>query len=233
MSAPSQSRAIRPCAFALFWAVCVVALGIATLAGRDLASSPGRSWAAASVSAIRTVPFANWDGRWYVRIAAVGYEWKDDGQLHSAGFFPLYPIAIAAASRVTSLPPGFSGQLVSLGCLLFAVVLLSRLANEEGFDGLSTIQALLFFPASFFFVCVYSESLFLLCTAGFILGLRRGRPLTAALWGFLAALTRPSGIVLVVPALLVGWEAATGRARLGLWEYAAAAAGSCARPSAF
>src|SRR5258707_24280 len=82
----------------------------------------------------------------------------------------------------------------------------------------SALQALLFFPTSFFFMSGYSESLFLLCSVGFLLELRRRRFPAAALWGFLAALTRPTGIVLAVPALWAAWEARRSGER-PLWKY--------------
>jgi hypothetical protein len=63
---------------------------------------------------------------------------------------------------------------------------------------------LLIFPASFFGSAIYTESLFLLLAIGGLYLARKGAWESAALFGFLAALTRLVGI-LVAPMLLVEW----------------------------
>ena len=66
-----------------------------------------------------------------------------------------------------------------------------------------TVAFLSFFPTSFFFTSVYSESLFLLCSvAAFFFAERRHWAL-AGLAGMLAVLTRPTGLLLVAPLALL------------------------------
>jgi hypothetical protein len=36
--------------------------------------------------------FSHWDGKWYVKIASLGYSYGDDGQQHSVAFYPLFPL---------------------------------------------------------------------------------------------------------------------------------------------
>jgi len=144
--------------------------------------------------------FARWDSPWYARIAASGYEGSSDGRMHDIAFFPLYPLAIAALSRSTGLAPLPAGEVVSLAALLGALVLLALLAREEGFDELHTVRALLAFPTAFFFLAVYTESLYLLVSVACMLALRRRKYALAALAGFLAGVCRPNGFLLTVPA---------------------------------
>jgi hypothetical protein len=60
-----------------------------------------------------------------------------------------------------------------------------------------------FAPTAFFFSAVYSESLFLLVSVGAFLAARRGRWAWAGALGGLAALTRNSGVLLLVPLVLL------------------------------
>lgn len=142
---------------------------------------------------------ARWDSPWYARIATIGYEGRTDGRMHDIAFFPLYPLAIAALSRSTGLAPLPAGEVVSLAALFGALILLALLAREEGFDELPTVRALLAFPTAFFFLAVYTESLYLFVSVACLLALRRRRYALAALAGFLAGLCRPNGFLLSVP----------------------------------
>jgi hypothetical protein len=60
-----------------------------------------------------------------------------------------------------------------------------------------------FAPMAFFFSAVYSESLYLALSAGLFWCARQGRWLRVGLLGALAAATRSTGVVLIVPALML------------------------------
>jgi hypothetical protein len=159
-----------------------------------------------------TAPLARWDSYWYWRIADRGYEWADDEKTHSAAFFPLYPVILGAIAKGTGIHSFVSGSGVSLAALLGAVACIAALARAEGFDPRWSLAALLLFPKAMFFVAVYTEALFLLCSAGCLLALRRGRLGVAAVWGAFAGLARPTGVVLALPIL---WASLERRARAG------------------
>ena len=172
-------------------------------------------------------PFARWDSHWYARVAIHGYEGTGEGNYRDTAFFPLYPLLLSGVSRATGLHPFFAGEAISLLCLLGACALLFALAKEEGADPDATLQALLCFPAAFFFLACYTESLFLLTTVGSLLALRRRKFASCGAWGFLAALTRPTGFLLVLPIL---WEARDRKNRAGA---ILAAAGTAAGTGSF
>src|SRR5579859_3016727 len=153
-----------------------------------------------------------WDTNWYLNLAHFGY-WSP---VDSAAFFPLYPLLIHLLSGIIGESHAFVAALIisNLATLAAFIGLGLLAANEIGAANAS--RALLIFaayPLAFFMTAAYSEGLFLAFTIWCLFCLRRGRWLWAAAFAFLAALTRPAGIVLAVPLL---WE--YGRQHGG-WRY--------------
>jgi mannosyltransferase PIG-V len=155
-------------------------------------------------------PAARWDSVLYLLIARDGYgpsagQHAITGQSVAKGaFYPLYPllthiVGFALGSRL------LAGIGISLACFFVALALLYRLAEIElGADvARGTVLLVAFFPTAFFFSAVYSESLFLMLSVGAVLAARRGRWAWAGIAGGLAALTRNSGVVLLVPLLVL------------------------------
>jgi hypothetical protein len=77
-------------------------------------------------------------------------------------------------------------------------------ANETA--ALVACAALLLFPSSLFLSAVYAESLFLALSLGVFVGARQGRFAAAGALAGLASLTRPFGILLVIPILWEWWS---------------------------
>lgn len=152
-------------------------------------------------------PGARWDSVWYLAIAQGGYA----GASARAAFFPLYPLAVAivgAPARVLGGGSGallVAGVLVSVGALLAGLVVVHRLAVLElGREPAALAVALVaLFPTAFAFSAVYSESLFLALSAGALYAGRLGRWRWAGLLGALAAATRNTGVLLIVPLALL------------------------------
>jgi hypothetical protein len=113
---------------------------------------------------------------------------------------------------------------ISLVCFAVALVLLHRLvlldASREVAD--ATVMLVAFFPMSFFFSAIYTESLFLMLSLGCILQARRGRWWAAGLLGGLAALSRNGGVLLTLPVaiLFLYGPRADVRARQSHWAAA-------------
>ncbi len=145
----------------------------------------------------------HWDATRYLAIAQHGYTTMND-----FAFFPLFPLLVA----LFSYPLGswsylLVGTLVSNGALLAALFVLYQLVLEPFGErvGRRTLLYLCIFPTALFFFAAYNESLFLLLTASTFLALRSQKWWLAGILGLLAALTRSSGIFLVVPYLYELW----------------------------
>jgi Gpi18-like mannosyltransferase len=140
--------------------------------------------------------FKNWDANWYLDIARSGYGSREN----SPAFFPLYPLLLHLGGY---LIPDLRvvGYLISNALLLASCFLLWKLIIRDYGDKNVADRAVIFFlfcPVSFFFSTIYTESLFFfLMLAVLYLGTER-RWIAAGCCGFLAALTRPVGILLVV-----------------------------------
>lgn len=149
---------------------------------------------------------SSWDAAWYLDIAGRGYAYFDRAQ-SNLNFYPLYPLAIRVlAFPFDNLLPRMglfqlSGVVISFVSLFASVWLLTNLVvKEEGRPaGVRVVWYLLTFPTAFFLITVYSESLYLFLSLGCFWLMKREKWILAGLAGGLAALTRPVGIVLIVP----------------------------------
>ncbi|GAC1565500.1 MAG: hypothetical protein NVS3B14_03420 [Ktedonobacteraceae bacterium] len=143
----------------------------------------------------------------YVNIAQHGYTYLPD-----AAFFPFWPLLEHLGGLLLGgfFPDSyyFAGILLANVCFYFALVLLYRLLAED-FEASMARRALFylaFSPYGLFFFAGYTESFFLLLTLALFLVLRRGLALDwwlAGLFGFLAALTRSTGVILALPFLVI------------------------------
>jgi hypothetical protein len=147
-------------------------------------------------------PWQRFDSLHYLRIAADGYAAIEDSV-----FPPLYPLTIRALGLAFSnfAPPGAANLLAALlisNVAFFAtLVLLFRVTAFEQ-DEASARRAAVYiaiFPTSFFLLAAYTESLFLFFALATIWSARRSHVWRSGLYGLLAALTRLTGWVLVVP----------------------------------
>ncbi len=150
----------------------------------------------------------HWDAIIYTGIAYGGYGFFAP----SVAFYPLWPLLMhfggLLLGGVYPLSYYLAGLLLANFCFFFALVLFYCLLVED-FGPAQARRALFYlalYPYVLYFFVGYSEALFLLlCLAVFLL-LRRGRALDwwlAGLLGFLASLTRSTGLVLSVPFFVV------------------------------
>lgn len=98
-----------------------------------------------------------------------------------------------------------AGVVVSIGALMAALYLLHRLVALERGAQTADLAVLFvaFFPMAFFFSAVYTESLFLALSVGAFYAARRGWWARAGIAGALAAATRVTGLVVLVPLLVL------------------------------
>jgi hypothetical protein len=150
-------------------------------------------------------PYARWDAVWFLDIAHVGYP---TSYAPRTAFFPLYPVLLNIGGFVLRSPL-IAGLLISIACAYVGAMVVHRLTDRElGRPAAGVaVWALLAFPGSLWLTAVYSEGLFLLVSAGCLLAARDRRWIAAGVLGALAASTRSAGVVLLVPILVMAWQA--------------------------
>lgn len=149
------------------------------------------------------VPFSNFDGEHYVSIATRGYGFGEHA------FFPLYPLLISLIGRIfggTIFSFTYTGMGISLISFLLGLIGFYKLAKIDYSQKISKIAVviLLLFPTSFYFVSVYTESLFFALAIWSFVFAREKKWLVASVLGILLTATRFVGLI-IFPCLLIEW----------------------------
>jgi hypothetical protein len=132
----------------------------------------------------------------------------------------LFPGIARAVSWLPGVSAAFAVVLVANVCALAAGVLLYELIVREG-RGVAlarrSVWILYLAPSAFVLVMGYAEATLLVAAVIALIALRSGRWWVAAAAGVVAGLTRPVGLLLVVPALFEAYRArrTLGDGRLG------------------
>ena len=206
---------------ALVWAAGIVAvLAFGRSARWPLFDPSGLTAPFGGFGDTLVAPAARWDATWYLAIALDGYS-----EPTRTAFFPLYPLLIRMAGT-----PGaavgddwgaymLGGIAVSLAAFAAGLYFVRRLtALELGEDVARNATWLVaLFPTAFAFSAVYTESLFLALSAGSLYAGRLGRWRWAGLAGLLAAGTRSTGVLLVIPLAILWWRGVPRRWRDAAW----------------
>ncbi|MGC2130010.1 MAG: mannosyltransferase family protein, partial [Candidatus Aquilonibacter sp.] len=143
--------------------------------------------------------WGRWDAVHYLTIATQGYSGTD------MAFFPLFPLLIRILGSLVGNHL-VAGLLISNASFFFGLLYLYKLLEHE-YDRSVARRAIFYvsiFPSAFFFSAVYTESLFFMLTVASFYYMRMHRWWLAGAIGFLAALTRVEGVLLVVP-FLIEW----------------------------
>ena len=146
--------------------------------------------------------WARYDACWYLTIAQHGYVDSIGAEDMRAAFFPLFPSVIAALTPVVGQPM-IASLVISNVCYFVFLVLLWTIVEPRWGERVAeaAVWTYLLFPSAFFLSGAYSESLLLVLTAGALLMAMQRRWLAAGVLVALATLTRPLGVVAVVPVL--------------------------------
>lgn len=150
-------------------------------------------------------PFANFDGVYYLLIAAKGYT-------VNAGFFPLFPLSLHLATLSFNPPAGglpfaplqyLAANVLVSAYFLCALIIFYKLMKLDYKENIAiwSVIFLLVFPTSFFFAAIYSEGLFLLLSLASFFLARKKKWFWAAAAGGLLSSTRLVGIA-IFPALI-------------------------------
>jgi hypothetical protein len=163
-------------------------------------------------------PLARWDAVWYLRVADSGY----GGSEARAAFFPLYPLLVRGLATPAGASPAallIAAYAIALAAFLVALTLLHRLVTLELGRPLARPAMLLLavFPAALYFGAPYAESLFLALSVGAFYAARTGRWAWAGAAAGAAAATRNSGVLLMVPLLMLWWGSSRPDLRDAAW----------------
>jgi hypothetical protein len=163
-----------------------------------LIHSSGEPWSSVEGLALRQ-HFLSWNAKFYLFLSKKGYE----RGLNECAFYPLYPLLIRWASKVTGCDSFVMGiALSNVSSLLAFLVFFGITARRFGETAAAlALTLLLAFPGSLFFQFIYTESLFFLLLMLFCLALEREQLALALVTAFLMPLTRAVGIFCVFPLL--------------------------------
>ncbi len=142
-----------------------------------------------------------WDSGFYLQIAEHGYYFDQANNLSNTPFFPLYPLLINTLGIVFgNLYAGLAISFISTFLACFYLYKLAKTHLKER-AAIRSVFYFLIFPTAIFLSAIYTESLFMALSIASFYYARRNQWLYSGIFGFLAALTRPQGILLF-PVLL-------------------------------
>ncbi len=175
-----------------------LAMLLAIAAHTAFTNEKGLTWQALKGS------FLLWDARHYINLIEQGYSgYQEDGKHIFLVFYPFYVWVVRAVRLAVPSTIG-AGLLVSVVSYAWGCCWVYRLAGlaANRRTALYTVLLLSAYPFSFFFGTVMTEGLFLLTTSASLYFALRRKWLFYGIWGALAALTRMTGVLVMVPALL-------------------------------
>lgn len=142
------------------------------------------------------------DSPHYLYLAENWYQ-SEGEQARLIVFYPLYPLLMKVLGIVLLGNYELAGLLISNVCAGFASIYLYRLVcmdyGEE--KALESVLLFLMYPFMMFTMGVYTESLFLLLTLATLYQIRQEKWVNVGILGFLAALCRTQGMLLLAPAV--------------------------------
>lgn len=151
--------------------------------------------------------FGAWDGDHYISVAMHGYQTVGD-PANFIAFYPLYPLLIQL-NPISSLTPYGSAILLTILTSVAGHALFFVWLKQLRIDQMRVLRILFLFfvtPVAVYFTHVYTEGLFLLLTAAFLVLLWKRQFFLAAMMGLLASSTRLVGTTLIIPYLFFFFE---------------------------
>ncbi len=160
-------------------------------------------------------PLFAWDYNWYHFVAYGGYPDAQGGRQYA--FFPLWPLLLRLSGSIPDV--------VAAAALAWAGSAAAFFGVAEGTPQarLRSALALACWPGSFVLAVAYPDAVALAAAAWAAALALRGRLLAAGLVGAVAALARPSGVLIALPLAWLAW-AKGPRAWIGAAAPVAAAA---------
>ncbi|MDQ4082544.1 MAG: hypothetical protein M3123_06610 [Actinomycetota bacterium] len=139
-----------------------------------------------------------WDGFWYQSITDDGYGFREGSQSNVA-FFPLFPLAMSALTQL-DLSTQAAGLVIANAAFLIGLFAFYELGKTWFSETVALRAAVVaaVFPMSVIFSMTYSEALSFTAFALSGLFAIRRRWLLCAIFAAAAALTRPTGVLIVL-----------------------------------
>lgn len=153
----------------------------------------------------------------YIEIAKHGYASSGENAKYIV-FYPLYPLLVRMVQTVVR-DYFVAGVLVSnvclavSGCYLYKIIA-REYGKNKGWDG---VFAYSLYPFGMFLIGMFTESLFIMLLLMCLYYIQKESYVPAAVTGFLAALTRTQGIVLLVP-FVYEWLVQCRKQKRFLWQ---------------
>jgi hypothetical protein len=184
-------------------AAAALAEGSLHITTADATSASGAHLRVSDVPLLASL--SSWDGFYYLDIAQRGYAVGPvNGPYPNTVFFPLYPVLIRVVHDLTGIDWVVAAVVLSNVALAASVAVFARLgAAVVGPRGLLAAVLLCFAPGGTAFSMVYADSLFLLASIGSFLAVERGSVRWAGVLYAIATLSRPVGILLGLPLLIL------------------------------
>jgi len=141
-------------------------------------------------------PWYRWDTAWYILIAKEGYSVSQE----SIVFPPLYPFLIRVLAPIFAEDYLVASLVISnIASIIFLWLLFNLVRKEYGVDAAKhSLFFIICFPAGFFLVAGYTESIFLAFAIGAWTAFKNKKFFSSGVLGLLATLTRSQGWVLGV-----------------------------------
>ena len=152
--------------------------------------------------------FSRWDAQWYLRIAQDGYGYTvttgDGRTLSDYAFFPLYPYIERWVHKTTSLSYINSGLIISalssvIAALGIYLVVERTIGSKVAFYTVLIWAAL---PIAAVQTLAYSESFFTALAAWALYFSLKRQWIAAGVFAFLAGLTRPTAIAVMLAVMI-------------------------------
>jgi hypothetical protein len=147
-------------------------------------------------------PLYAWDYNWYELIARQGYPAHTGGRQYA--FFPLWPLLLHWVGTHRDVTVGGAAAWAASGAAFFGV------AGGLPAARLRSALALACWPGSFALAIAYPDALALAAAAWAAALALRGKPLAAGVFGAVAALARPNGVLIALPLLWLGRRTVRG-----------------------
>jgi hypothetical protein len=145
--------------------------------------------------------FVRWDSIWYLDIAQGGYtssEAPGEPGATNFAFYPLLPALMWGLSHLTGISLAAAGVLICNVAFYVALLVVAELGaalTGDRRNGLMSAALICFVPEGFVFSAIYTESLFLLLTAGSMLAYTRRRFVASAALAALSSAVRTNGVL--------------------------------------